>query len=37
MGGRIVACGTPEEVAGEMTSYTGRFLEKVLEAEMRTK
>ena len=36
MGGRIVICGTPEEVAGEAASYTGRFLGKVLEVE-RTK
>jgi len=33
MGGRIVISGTPEEVASESTSYTGRFLGKVLEAE----
>ena len=25
-GGRIVACGTPEEVAGNPASVTGRFL-----------
>ena len=35
MGGRIVVCGTPEEVAGETASYTGRFLGKVLEAERK--
>lgn len=30
-GGRLVACGTPEEVAGVGCSYTGRFLKKCLE------
>jgi len=29
-GGRIVTCGTPEEVAGETNSYTGMFLGQVL-------
>ena len=29
-GGTVVACGTPEEVAEVETSYTGRFLRKVL-------
>ncbi len=29
-GGQIVACGTPEEVAANPASYTGRFLQKVL-------
>jgi excinuclease ABC subunit A len=29
-GGEVVACGTPEEVAGAETSYTGHFLKKVL-------
>ncbi|MFH1800431.1 MAG: excinuclease ABC subunit UvrA [Candidatus Omnitrophota bacterium] len=29
-GGRIVACGSPEEVAGVPGSYTGQFLRKVL-------
>ncbi len=29
-GGRVVAIGTPEEVAKHPTSYTGKFLEKVL-------
>jgi excinuclease ABC subunit A len=29
-GGRVVACGTPEEVAQNPASYTGRYLEKVL-------
>ncbi len=30
-GGTVVACGTPEEVANEPRSYTGRFLRNVLE------
>ncbi|MGC8594705.1 MAG: excinuclease ABC subunit UvrA [Candidatus Kryptoniota bacterium] len=30
-GGRVVAAGTPEEVASIPGSYTGRFLKKVLE------
>ena len=30
-GGRIVASGTPEEVAQSEESYTGRFLKKVLQ------
>ena len=29
-GGCIVACGSPEEVAGVSSSYTGQFLRKVL-------
>ena len=29
-GGRIVACGTPEEVAACEKSYTGQYLKKVL-------
>ncbi len=32
-GGEIVAVGTPEEVAKVETSYTGKFLKKVLERE----
>jgi excinuclease ABC subunit A len=32
-GGRVVACGTPEEVAGTEGSATGSFLKKVLEAD----
>ncbi len=35
MGGRIVACGTPEEVVDEKESHTGRFLGQVLEAERK--
>jgi excinuclease ABC subunit A len=30
-GGRVVAAGTPEEVAAVEGSHTGRFLRKVLE------
>ncbi|MCL5058643.1 MAG: excinuclease ABC subunit UvrA [Actinobacteria bacterium] len=29
-GGTLVACGTPEEVAGSPSSYTGQFLQTVL-------
>ena len=29
-GGRIVGCGTPEEIAGIDASYTGQFLKKAL-------
>jgi excinuclease ABC subunit A len=29
-GGRIIATGTPEQVAGTAGSYTGRFLRKIL-------
>jgi excinuclease ABC subunit A len=32
-GGEIVAVGTPEQVAGSPTSYTGRFLRGLVEAE----
>ena len=32
-GGRIVACGTPEEVAACEKSYTGQYLKKVLAKE----
>jgi len=32
-GGRIVACGTPEQVAGCSDSYTGRFLKQFLNEE----
>lgn len=31
-GGRVVACGTPEEVAEVAESYTGQFLREVLAA-----
>ena len=30
-GGQLVACGTPETVAGVKDSYTGRFLAKTLQ------
>ncbi|MCF7794341.1 MAG: excinuclease ABC subunit UvrA [Candidatus Cloacimonetes bacterium] len=30
-GGKIVAAGTPEEVAGNKNSFTGKFLKKVLK------
>lgn len=29
-GGQIIACGTPEEVAGVKTSYTGQYLQRIL-------
>ncbi len=30
-GGMVIACGTPEEVAGVRASYTGQFLKKILK------
>ncbi len=30
-GGQIIACGTPEEVAGMAQSHTGHFLKPLLE------
>jgi len=30
-GGRVIACGTPEEIAASKNSYTGRFLKKCLK------
>jgi len=30
-GGRVVAAGTPEDVAGEKASHTGRYLKNILE------
>jgi Excinuclease ABC subunit A len=33
MGGRIVACGRPEEVAEVPESYTGQFLKKILSGQ----
>ncbi|MCB2216122.1 MAG: excinuclease ABC subunit UvrA [Desulfobulbaceae bacterium] len=33
-GGRIVATGTPEEIAAEPASFTGRFLKQILEEEL---
>ncbi|MDE1887066.1 MAG: excinuclease ABC subunit UvrA, partial [Gammaproteobacteria bacterium] len=36
-GGRVVATGTPEDIAAQRDSYTGRFLKRVLErGEQRT-
>ena len=32
-GGRIIACGTPEQVAGNPISYTGQYLGKILAAQ----
>jgi len=32
-GGELIATGTPEQVAGVPTSYTGRFLRELVEAE----
>jgi len=32
-GGRLVACGTPEQVAAVAASHTGRFLKQVLASE----
>ena len=34
-GGRVLACGTPEEVAKNKESYTSRFLDKVLKGAKR--
>ena len=34
-GGRVLACGTPEEVAKNKESYTSRFLDKVLKSTKR--
>ena len=34
-GGRVLACGTPEEVAKNKESYTSRFLDKVLKSAKR--
>lgn len=30
-GGKVVACGTPEEIAGTKASYTGQYIKKYLE------
>jgi excinuclease ABC subunit A len=35
-GGKIVACGSPEELAGHKNSYTGQFLRKVLNKRYRS-
>ncbi|MCA0984645.1 excinuclease ABC subunit UvrA [Halobacillus yeomjeoni] len=34
-GGQIIACGTPEEVAEESRSYTGKYLKPVLERDRK--
>ena len=34
-GGKIIACGTPEEVARVDSSYTGQYLRKIFEKENR--
>ncbi len=34
LGGYIVGCGTPEEIAGIKESYTGAFLKKILQKNM---
>jgi excinuclease ABC subunit A len=36
-GGRIVAEGTPEEVAGVRASHTGQFLSRMLGTESRSR
>jgi excinuclease ABC subunit A len=36
-GGRLVAAGTPEEVAGVEGSYTGQYLKRVLPERRRRK
>ena len=36
-GGRVVACGTPEEVAAQPTSFTGDYLRPLLKMTRRTK
>jgi excinuclease ABC subunit A len=35
-GGKIVACGSPEELTGHKNSYTGQFLRKVLNKRYRS-
>ena len=35
-GGQIIACGTPEEVAANLASYTGQFLKPLLEKQVVT-
>lgn len=34
-GGRVVACGSPEEIARMPASYTGQYLKKMLERSLR--
>ena len=35
-GGRVVACGTPEQVAQTPGSYTGQYLKPLLERDRET-
>ncbi|MFC1890357.1 excinuclease ABC subunit UvrA [Thermodesulfobacteriota bacterium] len=35
-GGHVVTCGTPEEVAAEPSSYTGKYLKKTLAGTAKT-
>ena len=34
-GGRIVAVGTPEAIASNAASYTGRYLKQVLDSQRK--
>ena len=36
-GGRVIATGTPEEVAGVAESYTGQFLKDILQRQNNEK
>ena len=36
-GGRIIAAGTPEEIARTPGSYTGQYLTRVLASRLETK
>ena len=36
-GGEIIASGTPEQIATEPASYTGRFLEELVEPKVERK
>jgi excinuclease ABC subunit A len=36
-GGRVIAVGTPEEVAANAKSATGRFLRPLLKASLKSK
>jgi excinuclease ABC subunit A len=36
-GGMVIAAGTPEEVAAEPASHTGRFLAEILTPDVATK
>jgi excinuclease ABC subunit A len=35
-GGRVIACGTPEEVASVAESYTGQYLAPLLKTRSKT-